>query len=253
MHSTQENKMTVNASENNETPWRRLYWLGGVAALLSVLVYVVDISISFGGVNPAPGARAAAEWLTRLQGNPLLELRNLGLGNVISLTLGIPMFLALYTALRRASPTGAALALLLFLAGMAIYIANNAAVPMLVLSGRYAAATTEAQRSGLTAAAEAILVRGEDFTPGPFWGFFMGQTASLAISAVMLRGQVFGRAAAVTGLLGNACLVVFTLGATFAPASFNLVMGFALVGGLLCLAWLVLLARRLFQLGRDLA
>jgi hypothetical protein len=245
--------MTINASEIHEAPQRRLYWLGGMAALLSVLIYVVDISISFGGVNPPPGTRAAAEWFARLQGNPLLELRNLGLGNVISLTVGIPMFLALYTALRRANPTGAALALILFLAGMAIYIANNPAVPMLVLSGRYAAAITETQRSGLTAAGEALLVRGEDFTPGPFWGFFMGQIASLAISAVMLRGQVFSRVTAGTGLLGSACLIVFTLGATFAPASFNLVMGLALVGGLLSLAWLVLMARRLFQLGQAAA
>jgi hypothetical protein len=235
-----------------QTPWRSLYTLGGVAALISVCVYVVDISISFGGVNPAPGTRAAAEWFARLQSNPLLEVRNLGLGNVVSMTLGLPMFLALAMALRRASPTAVALAFILSLAGMAIYIANTPAVPMLVLSGKYAAAATEAQRSVLTAAGEAILVRGEDFTPGPFWGFFMGQIASLAISVVMLRGKVFSRATAGAGLLGSVCMMVFTLCATFVPAWFSVAMMGALVGGLLSLAWLILMARRLFQLARNI-
>ncbi len=47
---------------------------------------------------------------------------------------------------------------------MAVYIANNAAIPMQALSGKYAAAGTETQRALYAAAGETILARGEDFT-----------------------------------------------------------------------------------------
>ena len=59
---------------------------------------------------------------------------------------------------------------------------------MLALSAKYAAATTEVQRNLLAAAGEAILARGEDFTPGAFTGFLLGELAIVAISFVMLRG-----------------------------------------------------------------
>jgi hypothetical protein len=138
--------------------------------------------------------------------------------------------------------------LILSLVGTAIYLSNNAAFPMLALSTKYAAATTDAQRALLTAAGEAILARGEDFTPGALMGFLFSETASLVISFVMLRGGIFSRATAYAGLLGTFFLTIFTIWTTFIPGFFEVAMIFALIGGLLSLAWNILTARGLFQL-----
>jgi hypothetical protein len=123
---------------------------------------------------------------------------------------------------------------------------------MAVLSARYSAAAAEAQKSALAAAGEATLARGEDFTPGSFTGFLFGEAGIIAMSVVMLRGEVFGKAAAVTGLLGFSFLTFFTFWSTFTTAAYDVVMMvFGVGGGLLSMAWYVLIAVRLLQLGRG--
>ncbi len=58
----------------------------------------------------------------------------------------------------------------------------------------------------------------------------------------MLRGRIFSRAAAYAGILGFSLLSIFTIWSTFVPVLFDVAMILALVGGLLSLAWYVLIA-----------
>jgi hypothetical protein len=138
--------------------------------------------------------------------------------------------------------------MVLSLVGTAVYLSNNAAFPMLALSTRYEAATTDAQRALLTAAGEAILARGEDFTPGAFLGFLFSEIAMIVMALVMLRGGIFSKATAYAGILGSLFLTLFTIWTTFIPQFFEISMIFALIGGLLSIAWNILTARKLFQL-----
>ena len=103
----------------------------------------------------------------------------------------------------------------------------------------------------LAAAGEAVLAHGEDFTPGAFTGFLFGEIAMIAISYVMLRGGIFGKAAAYSGIIGGLCLTVFTIWATFIPVLFEISMLLAMIGGLLSIAWYILTARTLFALARS--
>jgi hypothetical protein len=160
------------------------------------------------------------------------------------------VLLALFAAHRKANKTFAAFAVILSLVGIAIYISNNAAVPMLVLSGKYAAAATDAQKSLLAAAGEAILARGEDFTPGAFAGFILREIANLAIAFIMLHGRVFSKVTAYIGIFGIGLLSVYTVWATFIPAGQGVAMMIAMIGGPLGMAWYILIARKLFKLGR---
>ncbi|HEY3316249.1 MAG TPA: hypothetical protein VGL40_13355 [Bacillota bacterium] len=238
-------------AETADTSWKSLYRLGGAAALIAVTVYLLDVIITFlPGGAPEPGTLTVTDWFALLQGNWFLGLRALGFLNTIAMPLLLPMFLALFAAHRRVNQAYAALALILFVVGMAVYIASNPAVPMSALSGRYAAATAEAQRSGLVAAGEAILARGEDFTPGSLAGFLIGEIASLTMAVVMLRGQVFTKAAAYAGILGCVGLSIFTIWSTFVSLFYGAAVVLAGVGGLLNLVWLTLTARRLFRLGQ---
>jgi hypothetical protein len=121
---------------------------------------------------------------------------------------------------------------------------------MFVLGEKFAAATSDAQRSMLAAAGEAILARGEDFTPGAFIGFILGEIATLGILFVMLRGKIFGKVTAMVGIIGVTLLSAFTFWVTFFPASQNLAMVAGMTGGTLSMVWSILVAARLFRLGK---
>lgn len=239
--------------EHRDSNWNSLYKLGGVSALLAVLVALTDIALTFlpSGAEQ-PGTMAAVDWFNLFQANWFFGLRNLGLlPNLLTLVLLIPVFLALYGVHWNVNPVYAALAVILSLVGTAVYLSNNAAFPMLTLSTKYAAATTEAQRTLFAAAGEAILAHGEDFTPGAFIGFLFGETAIVAISFVMLRGGIFSKVSAYSGILGGFFLTVFTVWATFTPLWFEVSMLPAMIGGLLSIVWYVLTAQTLFHLSRS--
>ncbi len=251
--SSQMNQVTD--AENTDSRWKGVYKVGGAAALIMVLLVLLDIivSILLPGGNIRPGTRTAIDWFTLFQGNLLLGLRDLGFLNIINSVLGIPVFLALYAAHQRVNREYAALAAILFLFGGAVYISNNTVLPMFVLSGKYAAATTDAQRAIFLAAGETMLARGADFTLGSLIGFLLPLIASIAMSFVMLRGRIFSKAAAYTGILGYIFLLIFTVWTTFVPALFDVAMMIAIPGGLLVMTWNILIARRLFQLGQGVS
>lgn len=227
--------------------WISLFRAAGAGALLSVGLMVLDIGLSFSGGDLEVGALAAADWLRYLQEHWFLGLRNLGFFNVVNLVLTAPLYLALYRLHRRSHPAGASLALLLFVLGAAVYISNNRALAMLSLSEKYAVATSPSVITQIETAGSVLLVQAEDFTPGSFMGFFLSSTASLVVMWTMAKGSAFRRWIGVVGAIGTGCLFVFTVCATFFPASFNLVMALAVFGGLLMLVWNVATAMRLFH------
>ena len=238
---------------NTETAysnWKSLYKISGVAAMLIVLTALFEIIITF-----LPGGYVSSEtvsdWFTLFQSNWFLGLRNLGLLNIVMTTLGIPMFFALYTAHRNVDQPSAALALILSYIGVAVFYATNRAFPMLDLSNQYASATTDAQRTILLAAGQAMLSVGESHTPGTFIGFFLSEAAGIIISIVMLRGRIFSKSASLVGILGFSLLMIFEICSSFIPTLSNVVLIFAMCGGLLSMAWYILIARRLFQLSRT--
>ena len=238
------------SAEIGDSGWNWIYKIGGVAALIAVLIFLLDIVLTFGGGNIRYGTLTAIDMFKLFQGNWLVGLRYLGFMNIISWTVSIPLFFALYAAHRRVFKPYAALALILYLVGVAVYISNNAAIPIFVLSVKYAAATTDAQRTLLAAAGEAILARGEDFTPGSFYGLFVTGIIGIVFSFIMLRGRIFSKATAYTGILGFLLLSIYIIWATFVAVLYDVAMIFGVVGGILSTAWYILVARRLFQLSK---
>lgn len=237
----------VPAAGSEEAIWKSLYRVGGVAALLGVLVMLSEIIITF-----LPGGNASPEtvidWFALLQNNWFMGLRNLGLLNLAFTTLAILVFFALYGANRQMNKPYAALAMILFILGGAVFFATNRAFPMLELSRQYAAATTDTQSALVMAAGQAMLAVGQSHTPGTFLGFFLSEVAGLVMALVMLHSHVFDKVTAYTGILAFGFLSVFDIFASFVPALFDVMMILALIGGLSSMAWYILTARRLFQL-----
>jgi hypothetical protein len=241
---------------------RGLYRFAAVAALVAMGANLLDLVIGFGETEVvASGARTAQEWFTLFQNNRFHGLYMLGILNVLYMAAMVPLLFAVYVTHRRRERIVPSLALAGSLIGTAVYIANSAAIPMLVLSERYAAATSDVRRAAIVAAAEAILATGEDFTPGAFAGIFLTGVATILMSYVMLRGGVFPKRIGWIGLVGFSSLMVFTILATFVSAMYEIAFyGFGMVGGLFALAWFLLAAIAFFRLagasgspGADLA
>ena len=241
------------AIETIVTEWNWLYKLGGAAALAAMFANLLDVLLGFGGTEVVIyGARSASDWFAIYQENWFSGLYSLGILNIVYMLAMLPVYLALFGAHRRRQAVQVVLVMIVFLLTISIYISTNAAIPMLVLSNKYALANTDAQKNIFLAAGEAVLARGEDFTPGAFISLILGSLAAIAISIIMLRGEIFGKATAWIGIVGFTFLSLFTILATFVPALYTIAYyGFGAIGGLLALAWFALVARRLFQLGRN--
>jgi hypothetical protein len=239
-----------NSSEGN-IGWHSLYKLAAVTALLVVFLGVLDIVLSMvGGPARENSTITAIEWFTLFQNNAFEAFRNLGLFNIINLLLAVPLYLALYGVHRRANQAYAMLAVLLFSIGTAIYISSNSVFSIFAVSRQYAVAI-ESQKAVLDVLGQAALAQGADLTPGTFMGFILTEIAGILMAVILLRGGLFSKATAWVGILGLSVLAVFNVMAAFMPAYYDVAMMLAIPGGLLSMAYYIMLARRLFQLGKE--
>jgi hypothetical protein len=225
--------------KTTESAWKPLYRVGGAAALIVVLLYVIQIIVLV--VSPPPST--AIDFFTLFHKNALLGLLDLDLLSIADYALFVPLFLALYIALRRVSPSFIAIATALGLVGIATYFASNTAFEMLSLSNQYAAATTDVQRSLFVASGQAMLA----IYQGTAFGvsYVLLAIASLIISVVMLRSNTFGKVTAYVGIVANVLAVGF-----FMPAIGVFLSLISVVG---LLIWYVLIARRLFMLAQGVS
>jgi hypothetical protein len=114
---------------------------------------------------------------------------------------------------------------------------------MLLLSDRYAAATTSAQRVLFVAAGEAMIAvfHGTAFQAS----YLLGSLSGLVISLVMLRSRLFDRSIAYVRIASS----VLDLGLYLPVVGLYV----SVVSVLVLMVWDILIARRLFQLGRGAA
>lgn len=238
--------------ENNQIyTWKGIYLLGGIATILALAGILLDIvfgSINGGNLTALP--LTAVDRFIQFQTDPLLGLYNLDLLNAVNQIIMIPVYFAVFAALRRANLPLAALGLVIFLVGSVVFITNNTALPMLELARKYAAASTEPQRLIFSAAGEAMLARGMHGSAGVFPGFLIPNIGSILLAGAMLDGKVFSRIAGIIGVTGSALLIVYTILVTFLPSVKEIAMAVSMPGGLLMMAWLVMITIKLFRLAK---
>ena len=159
------------------------------------------------------------------------------------------MFLAIYIALRRASPSFMAIATTLSFVGIAVYLATETAFSMLSLSDQYAAATTDAQRALFLAAGQAMFAEQVGAGTGTYMAFVLIGVAGLIIATVMLRSNIFGKVTASVGILANVIILAYYIGLPFVSMHPSLLIYSA--SGLVYLIWIILIGKRLFQLAQG--
>ena len=83
---------------------------------------------------------------------------------------------------------------------------------------------------------------------GAFPGFFLSSIGTFVMAFATLKGRLFSRATACVGVTGIALLIIYIAGVTFLPVTGPFLMAIALPGGLLMIAWNVMVAAKLFRL-----
>ncbi|MGZ3599715.1 MAG: hypothetical protein ACXWQR_13490 [Ktedonobacterales bacterium] len=224
----------VPAAGVTDIAWRPLYVVAATTALLAVLFVAQAVFVFL--VWPPP--TTVAGWFALLQRNGFLGLLELDLLLVASYILLIPVYIALFVALRRVSQSLMAIALAFNLVGAALILAANPSVGMLNLSHTYATATTEVQRVTALAAGQALMA---NWTGTPFvLGYLLGAFALLITGTVMLQSKDFSKLTAYLALAAGVLMLV--------PASAGTVgLIISLVSLVPFAVFLVLVARQLFQ------
>lgn len=250
-------KQVVHA-ETSGSDWKGLYTAGGVAALLAGVIFRRNLGVEIALFSTQKQPDTVADWFTLLQTNRLLGLAYLSIFDVVNYALLALMLLALYAALARFNRSGMTIAAALGFLGIATYSASNTAFSLLALSDQYAAATTEAQRTMLLAAGQALLAINRFSSAGAHPGsagylsLLLLAAAGLMISLVMLRSAVFNRATAYVGILASALDLAYCLVFAFVPSVDGqlLAVTFIPAAGLFLMVWHILIGSRLYQMGR---
>ncbi|MDA3937098.1 MAG: hypothetical protein PF636_09670 [Actinomycetota bacterium] len=236
-------------TQSTDRTWRSMYIIGAIAAILALSGTIADIVItSIPGWEASTVPTSIVGWFAQFEANPLLGLRNLDLLNVVLAVIAVPMYVALFGVHRRVSQGLAALALVVVTLGTSVMVASNAALPMLDLSRQFSLATTDSQRIALQGAAQAILATGAHGSMGALAGFFLSSVGTLLMAVAMLVGGVFRRLASWTGIVGMSFLLAYVVGTAFSLAPTGVLMIVAMPGGLMMIAWYVMVARKLFRL-----
>jgi len=248
----------VTNAETSDSGWKSLYRVGGVVALIAGVLFRRNLAAEIELLGQQTPPVNVSNWFALLQSSRLLGLSYLNIFDLVNYALVGLMFLALYAVLRRANKSYMAIATTLGFVGIAVYFASNTAFSMLSLSDQYAAATTDAQRTMLVAAGQAMLAINRFSNPGAHPGaggyvsLLLIAVAGMITSVVMLRSAVFNRATAYVGILASAFDLAYCIAYVFVPAvdSDLLAVCFIPAAGLLLMIWHILIGRRLYQLGR---
>lgn len=241
-------------TQNSDTSrqWKNIYMLGGIMTLLALAGIFLDViigNVTGGDLTALP--QTAIGRFEQIQSNVFLGLYNLDFLNIVNQIILIPVYVALFAVHRNTNVGYALLALIVFLFGSAIMVANNTALPMLELSDKYFATTIESQRTLYAAAGESMLAQGAHGSPGIFLGFFIPTIANLLFSILMLQGRVFSKINSWIGIIGSIFMLLYIVLINFVSGVENVATAIAMPGGLLLITWMIMFTLRLFKLGRN--
>jgi hypothetical protein len=236
---------THNAMINTVDPdWKWLYRVGGIAAIVLGIGYVIIIALYI----PAGGPPAGSDVETRLI---YLAEHSAAWWGIVSLSvftnlLYIPISCALYFALKginRGMMLLATACILLFVVLELGITWMNYAV-LLDLSSSYAAAATEAQRAALVTTAHYPFALLDSHNLLGFYTIFIPGVGIFMTGLAMLRG-VFSRVTAYLALVASSLTMISVVGSPFVSALGVTVI----IGSTLVAVWVFFVGYRLYKLG----
>ena len=227
-------------ADSPDPSYKSLYRIGGLSSILVAALLVFAIMAYF--IWPfKPGIASTADILMALHTDRLGGLMSLDLTFPFLVTFSILPLLAVYAALKQVDRSFALIALVMGLAAALLLLPSRPLAELVLLSDKYAAATSGNERLQYLAAAEGFLA----LFNGTGWMMYtiLNGISTLIFSALMLRGGIFGKLIAATG-------IVSAIGSqgVFVPVIGPLLLLFATFGGVL---WSILIARKFLQYARP--
>jgi len=171
------------------------------------------------------------------------------------------MYLALFAALKRINRNLMLVATCLAIIGITVFFASTTAFSVLALSDQFANTISEAEKSTLLAAGQALLAVNRFSSPGahPGTGGFLSllliAVAGMLASLVMLKSAAFNRVTASVGIVASGLDLAYCFAFAFLPAidSELLAVLFIPAAGLFLMIWHILVGWRLLKLGKKTA
>ncbi len=234
---------------------RNLYTVGGALALLCAVIYLITLGVYIPVNRAGTSPGNVLDWFQLFHIQPLTGLFLLGLADVVIMLLWVPIFLALFTCLRRYERTWLLIGSALVFIGVAVYLATNSAFSMLSLSRLYTEAATDLERTMVLSAGRAMIAISEG-TGGRYTGMALAWLGAMIFSIIMRRSRWFGKATAWVGILGMGFLVAsmpfagYTSTGAASPVVGAIVAVTYIGGGLLSFVWYILTGLDLIKLGR---
>jgi hypothetical protein len=216
--------------------------IGGIASLV-LIVYSLATMVQMVVLGGQP--TSAAEAFRLLQQHRAVGLLRLDLPTIAVMPLYYLVFLGLFAALRRTDQARALLATALAFVGVTLVLATPTGLSLVPLSDKFAAASTDAMRTQLLTAGEAVMAADIWHNTGAILGGILVQCGAVLISISMLRGGVFSKATAWLGIAMHGLDLAHIVGGLFLPISGVVLMAIA---GPLYPIWFFMVGRRLLQL-----
>lgn len=234
----------VSHKKTVDSTWKPLYRVGGYAPWVMIGFILIQILVMFSG-EPFPAS--VEDWFSLFQRNLVLGLLYFNALDIFTITLLGLVLLALCAALRHGNESAAAIAAFLTVLGTAVFVTPRAEILAVALSlTREYAAAADAVKAEILAAGRGVFAMGQPTLQTT--GFLFIAAAAVILSAVMLRGGVFGKVTAVTGILAGILSVADFFIAIFAPVPANALL---MIGILVWVVWWILISRQLLQFESD--
>jgi hypothetical protein len=218
-----------------------LYRVGGISALLIGVAYIITIPLYVRVGAPPSGGEARLQYL---DGKTTVWWAILGL-SVLTDFLFVPVALSLYFALKGINKN----AMLVATAFVGLFIGLDLAVTwpnyasLIILSGKYTAATNGAEQASYVAAANyATAVLGSSLEA--VYSILVLSFGILMIGLVMLKG-IFGKSTAYLGLVTGILGIVSVVGPFFV-STLSVVI---IITSALTTVWVLSVGYRLYRLG----
>jgi hypothetical protein len=238
-------KGPLNKPAIDESVFRRLFHIGGAAALAAAALMLGEVVAL--ALYPPP--ETVNGWFALFQTTPVVALLDFWGLEVPMYAMFALVFLALYAVLKKTDESRMAIVLALAFLGVGIFLATNNPISMLSLSNQHAAAATEAEKSVYLSAGQALLTNTGQRAVGGFnMGLFLVSAAGLLGSIAILRSTLFSRATAWVGIFAHALSLADFIRQVLSSSEI-IVLLVVVPNALLLVIWYIMVGRGLIRLG----
>jgi hypothetical protein len=202
--------------------WRGVLAAAAAGAILTAICIPLQVALFIAA--PPPASHSVGAWFDLFNSSPIVGLLSLDLLMMVEQVLAIPIILALFLLVVRASPSATLLGAAAWLMGAILFLGSNTAFEMLALARGYSAAVPADQPAYL-AAGQGMLASYWDMGTSFVFGYVLSAVGGIVLGTALVRSGALGRSAgwllAVANVVG---LGIFLPGVGVAVSLFSVLL-----------------------------